>query len=168
MNNTEGTWCFWAPEMCGASNDGAAFNAYAADAWAAGATLWCFLYGTVPFFRLDALSLLKLVVKRVIDALARLYCVGELFYVVLLHLTDVKQAVVCTTNTLCASTSPTPHCPMLTANCFSSTNPMDMFTAIVQDPAPIHHEVRNTTLPQQAVVGRTWEVAADSEQHFWI
>jgi len=29
----------------------ASFNAYAADDWAAGVTLWCFLYGTVPFFR---------------------------------------------------------------------------------------------------------------------
>lgn len=52
ISNTEGTWCFWAPEMCGRVSAGnAAFNAYAADAWAAGITLWCFLYGTVPFFR---------------------------------------------------------------------------------------------------------------------
>lgn len=36
--------------MCGAQEEGAAFNAYAADAWAAGVTLWCFVYGTVPFF----------------------------------------------------------------------------------------------------------------------
>lgn len=50
MSTTEGTWCFWAPEMCGTRQDGAAFNAYAADSWAAGVTLWCFLYGRVPFF----------------------------------------------------------------------------------------------------------------------
>lgn len=51
MSNAEGTWCFWAPEMCGTRGEGAAFNAYAADAWAAGVTLWCFLHGTVPLFR---------------------------------------------------------------------------------------------------------------------
>lgn len=51
MSNTEGTWCFWAPEMCDTRGEGAAFNAYAADAWSAGVTLWCFLYGEVPFFR---------------------------------------------------------------------------------------------------------------------
>ncbi|CAN0596777.1 unnamed protein product, partial [Laminaria digitata] len=50
MSNAEGTWCFWAPEMCGTRGEGAAFNAYAADAWAAGVTLWCFLHGTVPLF----------------------------------------------------------------------------------------------------------------------
>lgn len=52
MSNTEGTWCFWAPELCGTRDDGGAFNAYAADTWAAGVTLWCFLFGTMPFFRL--------------------------------------------------------------------------------------------------------------------
>lgn len=51
MSNTEGTWCFWAPEMCDTRGEGAAFNAYAADTWSAGVTLWCFLYGAVPFFR---------------------------------------------------------------------------------------------------------------------
>lgn len=51
MSDTEGTWCFWAPEMCGSRGEKAAFNAYAADAWAVGVTLWCFLYGTVPFIR---------------------------------------------------------------------------------------------------------------------
>ncbi|CAN0160126.1 unnamed protein product, partial [Hapterophycus canaliculatus] len=57
MSNTEGTWCFWAPEMCDTRGGGAAFNAYAADAWSAGVTLWCFLYGTVPFFSLDPMDL---------------------------------------------------------------------------------------------------------------
>lgn len=52
MSTTEGTWCFWAPEMCETREYGAAFNAYAADSWAAGVTLWCFLYGRVPFFGL--------------------------------------------------------------------------------------------------------------------
>eukprot|EP00953_Heterococcus_sp_UTEX-ZZ885_P007181 4367-Heterococcus_DN1.PRE.1 len=46
LTRTEGTWSFWAPEMC---SSGRHFNAYAADLWAAGVTLWCFLYGTPPF-----------------------------------------------------------------------------------------------------------------------
>lgn len=60
--HAEGTWSFWAPEMCGARGEGVAFNAYAADAWAAGVTLWCFLYGTVPFFRSAPSQELKLLV----------------------------------------------------------------------------------------------------------
>ncbi|CBN74534.1 Ca2+/calmodulin-dependent protein kinase kinase beta and related serine/threonine protein kinases [Ectocarpus siliculosus] len=57
MSSTEGTWCFWSPEMCGERGEGAAFNAYASDAWAAGVTLWCLLYGTVPFFSLNPMDL---------------------------------------------------------------------------------------------------------------
>ncbi|CAM9312213.1 unnamed protein product [Pylaiella littoralis] len=57
MSDTEGTWCFWAPEMCGSRGEKAAFNAYAADAWAVGVTLWCFLYGTVPFISLNPMEL---------------------------------------------------------------------------------------------------------------
>ncbi|CAM9346815.1 unnamed protein product, partial [Sphacelaria rigidula] len=60
ISNTEGTWCFWAPEMCRQVSNGArssAFNAYATDAWAAGITLWCFLYGTVPFVRTSPMDL---------------------------------------------------------------------------------------------------------------
>ncbi|CAM9530129.1 unnamed protein product [Ascophyllum nodosum] len=55
----EGTWSFWAPEMCGARGEGAAFNAYATDAWAAGVTLWCFLYGAVPFFSSNPMELFE-------------------------------------------------------------------------------------------------------------
>ncbi|CAM9366603.1 unnamed protein product [Scytosiphon promiscuus] len=57
MSNTEGTWCFWAPEMCDTRGEGTAFNAYAADTWSAGVTLWCFLYGAVPFFSTDPMDL---------------------------------------------------------------------------------------------------------------
>eukprot|EP00904_Undaria_pinnatifida_P013846 jgi/Undpi1/9592/HiC_scaffold_27.g12048.m1 len=57
MSSAEGTWCFWAPEMCGTRGEGVAFNAYAADAWAAGVTLWCFLHGTVPLFSPNPMDL---------------------------------------------------------------------------------------------------------------
>eukprot|EP00752_Nemacystus_decipiens_P002377 g2245.t1 len=62
MSTTEGTWCFWAPEMCDTREEGVAFNAYAADSWAAGVTLWCFLYGRVPFFGLNPMDLFASVV----------------------------------------------------------------------------------------------------------
>ena len=46
LTKTEGTWCFWSPEMC--SGDGA-FSAYSADVWAAGVCLYIFVSGRLPF-----------------------------------------------------------------------------------------------------------------------
>ena len=48
LTKTEGTWCFWSPEMCGASS--AAFSGYAADMWAAGICLYIFVTGKLPFY----------------------------------------------------------------------------------------------------------------------
>jgi serine/threonine protein kinase len=47
LTKTEGTWCFWSPEMC--SGNGA-FSAYSADVWAAGVCLYIFVSGRLPFF----------------------------------------------------------------------------------------------------------------------
>mmetsp|Transcript_24739 Transcript_24739/g.36854 ORF Transcript_24739/g.36854 Transcript_24739/m.36854 type:complete len:643 (-) Transcript_24739:747-2675(-) len=48
LNKTEGTWCFWSPEMC---LDGAPpFSGYAADLWAAGVCLFIFATGRLPFY----------------------------------------------------------------------------------------------------------------------
>lgn len=48
VTKTEGTWCFWAPEMC--KEEGGAFSAYAADLWAAGICLHIFATGKLPFY----------------------------------------------------------------------------------------------------------------------
>ena len=52
LRKTEGTWCFWSPEMCDASSS-AGFSGYAADLWAVGICLYIFATGTLPFFSFD-------------------------------------------------------------------------------------------------------------------
>jgi [calcium/calmodulin-dependent protein kinase] kinase len=47
LTKTEGTWCFWSPEMCQGSQ---AFSGYAADMWAAGVCLYIFVTGQLPFY----------------------------------------------------------------------------------------------------------------------
>lgn len=47
LQKTEGTWCFWSPEMC---NSSSYFSGYAADMWAAGVCLYIFVAGKLPFF----------------------------------------------------------------------------------------------------------------------
>ena len=47
LTKTEGTWCFWSPEMCDGSK---AFSGYAADMWAAGVCLYIFATGRLPFY----------------------------------------------------------------------------------------------------------------------
>ena len=45
---TEGTWCFWSPEMC--REGGGTFSGYAADLWAAGVCLYIFCTGRPPLY----------------------------------------------------------------------------------------------------------------------
>lgn len=47
LTRTEGTWCFWSPEMCLGSQK---FSGYAADMWAAGVCLYIFVTGKLPFY----------------------------------------------------------------------------------------------------------------------
>jgi serine/threonine protein kinase len=47
LTKTEGTWCFWSPEMCEGSQK---FSGYAADMWAAGVCLYIFVTGKLPFY----------------------------------------------------------------------------------------------------------------------
>ncbi|KAG7357564.1 serine/threonine protein kinase [Nitzschia inconspicua] len=47
LSRTEGTWCFWSPEMCEGSQS---FSGYAADMWAAGVCLYIFVTGKLPFY----------------------------------------------------------------------------------------------------------------------
>eukprot|EP00588_Corethron_pennatum_P001789 CAMPEP_0194294310 /NCGR_PEP_ID=MMETSP0169-20130528/50243_1 /TAXON_ID=218684 /ORGANISM="Corethron pennatum, Strain L29A3" /LENGTH=780 /DNA_ID=CAMNT_0039043111 /DNA_START=130 /DNA_END=2472 /DNA_ORIENTATION=+ len=46
LSKTEGTYCFWSPEMCDGRDS---FSGYAADMWAAGICLYIFVTGRVPF-----------------------------------------------------------------------------------------------------------------------
>ena len=47
MFETQGTYCFWAPEMVNVEKS---FNAYACDLWAAGICYYIFLSGQLPFY----------------------------------------------------------------------------------------------------------------------
>ncbi|CAE8679014.1 unnamed protein product, partial [Polarella glacialis] len=53
---TEGTYTFFSPEMCKSGYKG--HDGRRADVWAAGVSLWAFLYGSVPFFEADLVRLL--------------------------------------------------------------------------------------------------------------
>lgn len=55
MTKTEGTYYFWAPEMC----DKGSFSAYAADIWAVGIVLYGMIFGTLPFTGTDPLNLFE-------------------------------------------------------------------------------------------------------------
>ena len=50
LSKTEGTWCFWSPEMCSEQGGGKHFSGYAADLWAAGVCLYIFVTGRLPFY----------------------------------------------------------------------------------------------------------------------
>ena len=45
LTKTEGTYYFFAPEMCTKGP----FNAYACDVWALGICVWAMVFGTLPF-----------------------------------------------------------------------------------------------------------------------
>jgi len=55
VRKTEGTFCFYAPEMC----TGEEFSAYAADMWAAGVCLYTFVTGKLPYYSEDATDLFE-------------------------------------------------------------------------------------------------------------
>merc|ERR1719433_226092 len=56
VQGTEGTYCFYSPEMCRTGYAG--HDGRRADVWALGVSLWAFLYGSVPFFEPDLLKLM--------------------------------------------------------------------------------------------------------------
>jgi len=61
LKKTEGTWCFWSPEMCSTESKG--FSGYAADLWAAGVCLYIFTTGSLPFFSMNPTDLFDLIAK---------------------------------------------------------------------------------------------------------
>lgn len=56
IRGTEGSYCFFSPDMCRTPYNG--HDGRRADVWASGVTLWAFLYGSVPFFKEDMMALL--------------------------------------------------------------------------------------------------------------
>lgn len=58
----EGTYYFYAPEMCVGNT--LHVNAYCADLWAAGVVVYCMLFGQLPFFGDDAPSLFDAIAKE--------------------------------------------------------------------------------------------------------
>ncbi|CAM9631690.1 unnamed protein product [Chrysoparadoxa australica] len=66
LRETEGTWCFWSPEMCQlgtADGKGGSFNAMGADVWAAGITLYAMLAGVVPFIGSSSVELFEAILS---------------------------------------------------------------------------------------------------------
>ena len=57
LTKTEGTYYFFAPEMCTKGP----FNAYACDVWALGVCLWAMVFGTLPFKAGNPVELFELI-----------------------------------------------------------------------------------------------------------
>ncbi|KAL3912810.1 MAG: hypothetical protein SGARI_000964, partial [Bacillariaceae sp.] len=64
LSKTEGTWCFWSPEMCEGSQS---FSGYAADMWAAGVCLYIFVTGKLPFYSENPHDLFEMIASAEID-----------------------------------------------------------------------------------------------------
>ncbi|KAL9184334.1 hypothetical protein ACHAXT_002420 [Thalassiosira profunda] len=64
LRKTEGTWCFWSPEMC--SGDSVGFSGYSSDLWAAGVCLYVFTTGLLPFFSLVPSELFGRIAKATV------------------------------------------------------------------------------------------------------
>jgi len=56
INRTEGTYSFWAPEMCEGLGT---FSAYACDLWAVGVCAFCMIFGAPPFSGENSVALFK-------------------------------------------------------------------------------------------------------------
>jgi len=56
VHGTDGTYCFYSPEMCKTGYSG--HDGRKADVWALGITLWAFLFGSVPIYHANLVQLL--------------------------------------------------------------------------------------------------------------
>ena len=61
LTKTEGTWCFWSPEMC--AEDSLVFSGYSCDMWAAGICLHIFATGVLPFYSEIPLALFDMIAE---------------------------------------------------------------------------------------------------------
>jgi [calcium/calmodulin-dependent protein kinase] kinase len=65
LAKTVGTPAFYAPELCKIDDDGDAFPvSKQIDIWALGVTLYCLIYGRVPFHDYNTFSLMKTIVEE--------------------------------------------------------------------------------------------------------
>ena len=60
VSRTEGTYSFWAPEMC----EGGTFSAYATDVWAVGVCAFAMVFGLLPYSGDDGVASLFESIKR--------------------------------------------------------------------------------------------------------
>ena len=65
LTKTEGTWCFWSPEMC--TENSLVFSGYACDIFAAGVCLYIFVTGKLPFFSDIPLKLFDMIAEAKVD-----------------------------------------------------------------------------------------------------
>merc|ERR1711879_414015 len=61
--DTQGTYPFYAPEMCAGGGGYKGHDGRRADIWALGVTLWAFVHGTVPFYKESASDLFEEIAK---------------------------------------------------------------------------------------------------------
>lgn len=60
VSKTEGTFSFYSPEMCTVKTM-QGYSAYMADMWAATVCLWIFIFGRVPFFHPEVMTLFQMI-----------------------------------------------------------------------------------------------------------
>jgi serine/threonine protein kinase len=60
VSKTEGTFSFYSPEMCTVKTVHG-YSAYMADMWAATVCLWIFIFGRVPFFHPEVMTLFQMI-----------------------------------------------------------------------------------------------------------
>jgi calcium/calmodulin-dependent protein kinase kinase 2 len=60
VSKTEGTFSFYSPEMCTVKTM-TGYSAYMADMWAATVCLWIFIFGRVPFFHPEVMTLFQMI-----------------------------------------------------------------------------------------------------------
>ncbi len=60
VSKTEGTYSFYSPEMCTVKTMHG-YSAYMADMWAATVCLWIFVFGRVPFYHPEVMTLFQMI-----------------------------------------------------------------------------------------------------------
>lgn len=60
VSKTEGTYSFYSPEMCTVKTV-QGYSAYMADVWAATVCLWIFVFGRVPFYHPEVMTLFQMI-----------------------------------------------------------------------------------------------------------
>lgn len=68
LTGTEGTYAFFSPEMC----TGEAFNAFEADLWAVGVSLFALVFGTVPWYDTSPPALFEKIRETVVEFPAKI------------------------------------------------------------------------------------------------